>query len=129
MTKRIVVALLLALAVALFFAPRLDVPFNPFEKGPDLGDVEPPPAVEPRPLPEQLFGVQLHPFFDEQTDATRTRELDLARAAGANSIRIDVVWSSLQLEGPGEFDPDGAKEAHEEDAVDHERPGDGRRRR
>lgn len=50
--------------------------------------------------PDQLIGVQLHPFFDDQTPETVQRELDLARAAGANSIRVDVNWSSLQIDGP-----------------------------
>ena len=55
--------------------------------------------------PDQLIGVQLHPFFDDQTPETVNRELDLARSAGANSVRVDLNWSSLQINGP-EPDPD-----------------------
>jgi hypothetical protein len=54
---------------------------------------------------DQFVGVQLHPFFDEQTPETVARELDLARDAGANSIRVDLNWSSLEINGP-EPDPD-----------------------
>jgi hypothetical protein len=54
--------------------------------------------------PRQLVGVQLHPFFLEQTRATVARELDVANAAGANAVRIDLPWSSLELTGPGRID-------------------------
>jgi hypothetical protein len=57
----------------------------------------PPPAPAPS---DQLLGVQLHPFFDDQTPETVERELDLALESGANSVRVDLNWSSLQLEGP-----------------------------
>jgi hypothetical protein len=50
--------------------------------------------------PDQLIGVQLHPFFDDQTPETVTHELDLARATGANAIRVDLNWSSLEIDGP-----------------------------
>ena len=67
-------------------------------------EAPPPPAPEAR-RSDQLVGVQLHPFFDEQTPETVNRELDLARSAGANSVRVDLNWSSLQIDGP-EPDPD-----------------------
>ena len=54
--------------------------------------------------PRRLVGVQLHPFFINQTRATIARELNFARAAGANAIRIDLPWSSLELRGPGRID-------------------------
>ncbi len=67
-------------------------------------EAPPPPAPE-APRSDQLVGVQLHPFFDDQTPETVNRELDLARSAGANSVRVDLNWSSLQIDGP-EPDPD-----------------------
>jgi hypothetical protein len=65
-------------------------------------DTSPAPERAPaRPKrPDQLIGVQLHPFFDYQTPATVNRELDLARASGANTIRVDLNWSSLEIDGP-----------------------------
>ena len=60
---------------------------------------EPPPAGGTS-RPDQLIGVQLHPFFDDQTPETVSRELDMARASGANAIRVDLNWSSLQIDGP-----------------------------
>ena len=58
-------------------------------------------APQPRDQPgEPLIGVQLHPFFDDQTPATVTRELDLAASTGSQVVRADVNWSSLQIEGP-----------------------------
>jgi len=59
-----------------------------------------PSARAPRARPDQLIGVQLHPFFDDQTPETVERELDLAASTGANSIRVDLNWSSLQIDGP-----------------------------
>ena len=63
-------------------------------------DAAEPSAPPPPPVRGQLIGVQLHPFFDDQTPATLERELDLARAAGAGAVRIDVSWSSLYIDGP-----------------------------
>src|SRR3954471_16881558 len=85
-----VVTVELAVIAALLFAARLDR--------------EPVPVTAD--LPRQLVGVPLHPFFSGQTDAINDRERDVARKAGADTIRVDLVWSSLQLKGPGPFDPD-----------------------
>jgi hypothetical protein len=85
-----VVTIQLAVIAGLVFATRLDR--------------EPPPVTAH--LPRQLVGVQLHPFFTGQTDAINDREMDIAKKAGADTIRVDLVWSSLQLTGPGPFDPD-----------------------
>jgi len=49
----------------------------------------------------QLRGVQLHSLWADVTDSEMTHELDLAREAGANVVRVDVSWSSLETEGPG----------------------------
>lgn len=47
----------------------------------------------------QLDGVQLHPLWNGVTPREAARELDIARNAGADLVRIDVAWSSLELEG------------------------------
>jgi hypothetical protein len=41
-------------------------------------------------------GVQLHSLWWANSRATEIRELDLAQAAGANVIRIDVSWSDIE---------------------------------
>lgn len=73
-----------------------------------LSDEEPPEGSdEPQPAPRvtdipgsPLIGVQLHPLFDDQTPETVERELDLARDSGSQVVRVDVNWSSLQIDGP-----------------------------
>jgi polysaccharide biosynthesis protein PslG len=60
------------------------------------------------PAPRHLYGVQLHPLFDDQTEETVARELDLARESGANAVRIDIGWSTLELAGRGKIDRDYA---------------------
>jgi hypothetical protein len=47
----------------------------------------------------QLDGLQVHPLWDGVTAREAARELDIARAAGADVVRVDVAWSSLELEG------------------------------
>jgi hypothetical protein len=56
------------------------------------------PASRP-PLPA-LRGVQLHALWDSEYSGLAT-ELDLTARAGANTVRVDVGWSSLETEGPG----------------------------
>src|SRR3954452_14420230 len=51
----------------------------------------------------QLDGVQLHPLWDGVTQREAARELDIARGAGADVVRVDVAWSSLELEGKGRW--------------------------
>jgi polysaccharide biosynthesis protein PslG len=53
----------------------------------------------------QLRGVQLHSLWWESSNADMDRELDLARSAGANVVRVDVSWSSLETGGRGELSP------------------------
>jgi len=48
-------------------------------------------------------GVMLHSLWYESSDAELDRELDLARGLGANAVRVDVAWSSLETEGKGRF--------------------------
>ena len=52
-----------------------------------------------------LDGVQLHPLWNGVTPREAARELDIARSAGADVVRVDVAWSSLELEGNGRWSP------------------------
>lgn len=49
----------------------------------------------------QHYGAQLHLLWSANTQANVDRELDLLAATGANSARLDVSWSSLQISGRG----------------------------
>ena len=53
------------------------------------------------PLPKQLAGVQLHPLWSGVTPREAERELDLAKRYGADLVRIDIGWSSLEILGKG----------------------------
>ena len=46
-----------------------------------------------------LRGAATHPLWFDSTEADNERELDMLAAAGANVVRIDVSWSSLQQGG------------------------------
>ena len=51
--------------------------------------------------PRQLVGVQLHPLWVGVSPREAARELDIAKRNGADVVRIDIGWSSLELEGKG----------------------------
>lgn len=51
----------------------------------------------------RLEGVAVHPLWADTSVADFDRELDMASAAGANAVRIDLSWSSLETEGQGRF--------------------------
>jgi hypothetical protein len=51
----------------------------------------------------QLQGAQLHPLWWDSTTANFDSELDLLKDAGANVVRIDLSWSSLETDGKGKF--------------------------
>jgi hypothetical protein len=53
----------------------------------------------------QYRGVQLHSLWWESSDADMDRELDLAQQTGANVVRVDVAWGSLEDQGKGRFSP------------------------
>jgi hypothetical protein len=53
-------------------------------------------ATTTTPVAHQWRGAQLHLMWGENTDADITRQLDMLAAAGADSARLDVAWSSLQ---------------------------------
>jgi hypothetical protein len=50
-----------------------------------------------------LRGVQVHSLWWDSSQAEMYRELDLARDAHANVIRLDVVWGSLETGGKGKY--------------------------
>ena len=47
-------------------------------------------------------GVQLHSLWESGSSSDMGRELDLASGAGANVVRVDVGWSSLETDRKGE---------------------------
>ncbi|MEA2494971.1 MAG: hypothetical protein QOJ29_2882, partial [Thermoleophilaceae bacterium] len=51
----------------------------------------------------QLQGAQLHPLWWDSTTANFDQELDLLKSAGANVVRIDLSWSSLETSGKGNY--------------------------
>jgi polysaccharide biosynthesis protein PslG len=53
----------------------------------------------------RLDGVMLHSLWWESSSADMDRELDLARDAGADVVRLDVAWSSLETGGKGSLSP------------------------
>jgi hypothetical protein len=50
-----------------------------------------------------LRGAATHPLWADSTVADFDRELDLLVAAGANTVRIDLSWSTLEPGGKGQF--------------------------
>jgi hypothetical protein len=48
-----------------------------------------------------LRGAATHPLWDDSSVADFDRELDLLADAGANVVRIDLGWSTLELAGKG----------------------------
>ncbi len=48
-----------------------------------------------------LRGLQLHSLWSSSTSNTIDRELDISRDLGANVVRLDVGWSSLESAGKG----------------------------
>lgn len=57
----------------------------------------------PAEAPTQSRGVQLHPLWGGNSVADFDRELDLAKAAGVDTVRIDLSWSSLETNGKGRY--------------------------
>ncbi len=48
-------------------------------------------------------GVQVHPLWSDSSVADFDRELDMAKSAGADTVRIDLSWSSLETAGKGRY--------------------------
>lgn len=51
-----------------------------------------------------LRGAATHPLWASSSVADFDRELDLLVAAGANTVRIDIGWSTLELAGKNQRD-------------------------
>ncbi len=51
----------------------------------------------------EFRGVQLHSLWEDNSSQDMDRELDLARGSGANVVRVDVGWSSLETGGKGQY--------------------------
>lgn len=48
-------------------------------------------------------GVQLHPLWGDSSVADFDRELDMAKSAGVDTVRVDLSWSSLETAGKGRY--------------------------
>lgn len=53
--------------------------------------------------PQQFHGAQMHAFWGSQSAADNARELDLLAAAGADSVRVDLGWASLETDAKGQY--------------------------
>jgi hypothetical protein len=49
---------------------------------------------------DQLLGVSSHALWSSVSPADSARELDKMQAAGSNVVRLDLGWTTLQLDGP-----------------------------
>src|SRR4051812_23808682 len=54
---------------------------------------------------EQLRGAQVHSLWPGSSIEDSERELDMLADAGANAVRIDVSWSSMETDGKGNYSP------------------------
>lgn len=54
---------------------------------------------------EQLRGAQVHSLWSSSSMEESNREIDMLADAGANAVRIDISWSSLETEGKGRYSP------------------------
>lgn len=50
-----------------------------------------------------IRGVQLHSLWSDSSAGAIERDLDASRDLGANTVRLDVGWSSLETDGKGQF--------------------------
>ena len=53
--------------------------------------------------PQQYHGAQMHAFWGNQSAADNARELDLLAEAGADSVRVDLGWASIEADGKGQY--------------------------
>jgi hypothetical protein len=61
-------------------------------------------AVHPaRAATTQTVGIHAHVLWSDVDAAEMRRQLDLAKGAGAQILRVDVGWSSLEQEGKGQW--------------------------
>ncbi|MEA2405686.1 MAG: polysaccharide biosynthesis protein PslG [Thermoleophilaceae bacterium] len=52
---------------------------------------------------EQLHGAAVHSLWSGSSTSDWTRELDMLHDAGANAIRLDLSWSSMETDGKGQY--------------------------
>ena len=50
-------------------------------------------------------GAHVHSLWGDSTLETATRELEQLQSAGADTVRLDLAWSSLEQNGKGQFSP------------------------
>src|SRR5436190_24030555 len=55
----------------------------------------------------QYLGAQTHPFWSDTNTTDFDHELDLLQQANANVVRVDISWSSLELNARGAYDTAG----------------------
>jgi hypothetical protein len=60
--------------------------------------VTPPSIASP-----SYHGVQVHSLWGDTAPSQMPKELDLSQQVGANVVRLDVGWSSLETQGKGEL--------------------------
>src|ERR1700754_2521131 len=65
-----------------------------------LGAVTAPASAQSR---RPFDGLQLHPLWAGVTPRQAARQLVTARAAGADVVRADVGWSTLEFAGKGRW--------------------------
>ena len=61
--------------------------------------------------PDQWRGAQLHVMWDGSTDGQIDQQLDQLAAMHSNSARLDVAWSSLEIDGRGQWSTSYAERA------------------
>ena len=60
-------------------------------------------AAPARAAGPQYRGLDLQSLWSSSSNDDLDHELDLSQQAGVNTVRVDVAWSSLQTDGPGQF--------------------------
>jgi hypothetical protein len=51
----------------------------------------------------ELRGAQIHPLLSDTSVSEFDHELNLVREAGGNTVRMDISWSGLEIEGNGRY--------------------------
>lgn len=60
-------------------------------------------AAQAAPARVPYRGVVVHSLWAAYSDRAMVRDLDAARRAGANTVRTDVAWASLEVRGKGQI--------------------------
>jgi polysaccharide biosynthesis protein PslG len=61
------------------------------------------PAVLPNTLPKAAVGTMFHGMWQFYSDVQRIAVLDKLKAAGVDSVRLDVSWAMLQPDNPASY--------------------------